>query len=63
MSIESGYLLADLEDGDRVIHVRPEEGGVRIGEACDGYFSVLLSPERFRRFIADLQAIQARIEP
>ena len=57
MSKESGYLLADLEDGERVIHVSREAGGVRIGEACDGWFSVLLSPERFREFIADLQAI------
>lgn len=63
MRVGNGYLLDDLEDGDRVLWVGRVKGGIRICEACDGYFEVDLTPERLERFIADLRAIAAQPEP
>lgn len=59
----NGYLLNDLEDGDRIIYVCRVPGGVEISEACDGWFKVTLTNDRLEQFISDLRAVAAEVEP
>jgi hypothetical protein len=61
--VSDGYLLRDLDNGDRVIHVERVRGGIGIQEACDGWFGVVLTPERLEQFITDLRAVAAEPEP
>jgi hypothetical protein len=49
-------ILKTLEE-ERIFSIDSENGEMGIVEACDGYFSVVLTKAEFERLIAELQAI------
>lgn len=49
-------LLEALED-QRVMTVEAKDGGFEIGEACDNYFSVRVTPEQLRALGEELIAL------
>ena len=41
----------------RVMTVEAKDGGFEVGEACDNYFSVRLTPEQLRQLAEELIAL------
>ena len=54
--VEYDTLLKALAD-QRVMTVEAKEGGFEIGEACDNYFSVRLTPDQLRALGEELVAL------
>jgi len=48
--------LIEALDNQRVMTVEAKEGGFEIGEACDNYFSVRLTPDQLRALGEELIA-------